>query len=180
MIGDRDPHGVQLLSKWEGAHRLPQLAGLCENNHGHSWRVEVSISAPVLTADGTIVEFGDFKAGLDGWISAQLHHAVMLNWDDADAEYFASKGRRVYRFGGGDRAAGEEKLAANLRWPTVEAIARLLAGVAEDVLRSVPHAMAARVSLIRVVETDRNTAWYAPPRPPQPRQLSEQPARSGT
>lgn len=165
------PHGVRLRHTFQTDHRLPQLAGQCRNLHGHGWKVAVTLTAPQLTRHRTVVEFGAFKTGLRGWIDAHLDHGAMLGAADPAAAALAGIGSRVFRFGADDHvgATPAELLAADQPWPTVEAVAVLLARVADQVLAHVEHARGARIGLVEVEETDINAAWYAPTYPaPRP------------
>lgn len=161
------PHGVRLRHKFQTSHRLPHLAGQCQNLHGHSWAVAVTITAPMLTRDRTVVEFGAFKAGLRRWIDTHLDHGAMLAADDPLVPPLAAAGSKVFRFGARPDAGGGpgEQLALGLSYPTVEDVAFLLYRVADDVLAGVPHARLARIGLVEVEETDVNAAWYAPAYP---------------
>jgi hypothetical protein len=55
-----------------------------------------------------------------------------------------------------------ELLAADLAWPTVEAVAVLLRRVSQGVLAALPCAPDARVGRVFVRETHLNTATYGP------------------
>lgn len=44
------------------AHRLVGYEGLCENLHGHNWRVDVTVSSPSLNDLGMVMDFKDLKA----------------------------------------------------------------------------------------------------------------------
>lgn len=41
---------------FEAAHRLPWHAGRCRNLHGHSYRLDVTVSGP-LDANGVVIDF---------------------------------------------------------------------------------------------------------------------------
>lgn len=162
-LGTLNPHGVRLRHRFQTAHRLPHLAGQCQSLHGHSWAVAVTVTAPILTRDRTVVEFGAFKGGLRSWIDAHLDHGSMLPAGDPLIPALLAEGCKVFRFGAGDQLATPgEQLAGGLRYPTVEDVAFLLCRVATQVLAEVPHARLARVGLVEVEETDINAAWYAP------------------
>lgn len=178
--GPLHSHGVRLRHRWQAAHRLPHLAGQCQSLHGHSWTVMVTVTAPGLGRDRTVVEFGAFKAGFRRWIDTFLDHGTMLAATDPLVPMLAADGSKVFRFGvrpdplvvGPEDLAAAEHLAVTLAYPTVEEVAVLLGRVAHQVLTGVPHAPLARVGLIEVEETETNAAWYAPtypaPRPADP------------
>jgi len=144
----------------EAAHRIPHLGGKCVNLHGHSWQVEVTISAPELHGS-VVVEFGAVKAGLRGWLEANLDHGVMLGADDPLCPVLLAAGK-VFRFGASDPRSDAERLARDLAAPTVENVAVLVARVAADVLDDLPAAGEATVSRVRVRETAANSAEWTP------------------
>ena len=51
---------VGVRHNFETAHRLPFLGGKCVNLHGHSWQVQVEVTAPD-TRHGVLVDFGALK-----------------------------------------------------------------------------------------------------------------------
>ncbi|RGD62051.1 6-carboxytetrahydropterin synthase [Kitasatospora xanthocidica] len=153
-------HAVTVRHNFETAHRLPHLAGKCENLHGHSWVVEVTVTAPVLAA-GTVVEFGAFKRALRTWIDSFLDHGAMLGASDPLAPVLAGQGSKLFRFGADDPTE-QEQHAAGLGWPSVEAVAELLGRVATEALHTLPRAAGAYVSHVGVSETAVNAAsWTA-------------------
>ncbi|RLU81117.1 6-pyruvoyl tetrahydrobiopterin synthase [Streptomyces griseocarneus] len=138
--------GVTVRHNFETAHRLPHLPGKCVSLHGHSWWVQVTVSAPEPRA-GMVVEFGPFKQALRAWIDEHLDHGVMLGPDDPLVEVLRAHDCKVYEVPG---------------WPTVEHVAALLAGVADQVLAALPRAPGARVTGVEVHETHVNAAsWTA-------------------
>ena len=47
------------------AHRLPHHDGACANLHGHTWRGELVVSAPVDETTGLAMDFADLKRLVD-------------------------------------------------------------------------------------------------------------------
>jgi 6-pyruvoyltetrahydropterin/6-carboxytetrahydropterin synthase len=157
-------HRISIAHTFETAHRLPHLSGKCTNLHGHSWRVVVSATAPSLAGDGTIVEFGALKAGVRQWIDTYLDHGTMLGAHDPLVVPLTTAGCKVFRFGVDAATPSDEAetLAADLTWPTVEAVAVLLHRVSQLVLTALPSAAGATVGPVVVRETHLNTATYGP------------------
>jgi 6-pyruvoyltetrahydropterin/6-carboxytetrahydropterin synthase len=157
-------HRIRVEHSFETAHRLPHLGGKCTSLHGHSWRLAVSVIAPSLSDQATVVEFGALKADIRRWIDTHLDHGTMLGVDDPLVEPLAATGCKVFRFGTGQAclAAEAEALAADLMWPTVEAVAVLLRRMSQDVLAALPSAAGARVGQVFVRETHLNSATYGP------------------
>jgi 6-pyruvoyltetrahydropterin/6-carboxytetrahydropterin synthase len=157
-------HRITIEHTFETAHRLPHLGGQCTSLHGHSWRVAVPVLAPSLdSTDLTVVEFDALKTGVRHWINTYLDHGTMLGAHDPLVDPLVAAGCKVFRFGG-DRAdvTEAEVVAADLAWPTVEAVAVLLRLISHIVLTGLPHASGARVGRVFVRETQVNTADYGP------------------
>ena len=149
-------HHVTFRHTFETAHRLPHLMGKCASLHGHSWQVEVTVSAPSLTDHGTVVEFGRFKREMRAWLDGRLDHGTMLGADDPICDVLAACGTKLFVF-------GEDYPAA--QWPTVEAVAELIAHQAMgwlDALKPGPDlSPGAAVTSVRVRETASNTAGWS-------------------
>lgn len=154
------PYKITVEHSFESGHRLPHLGGKCVSLHGHSWSAAVTVSAPELSSEVTVVEFGALKVGLRRWIDDHLDHAMMLGARDRLIEPLIAEGSRVFRFGAGHPADAAEQFAHGLSWPTVEAVAVLLGRVAESALAGLPRAEGARVERVLVRETRFNTAVY--------------------
>lgn len=137
---------VTVSHNFETAHRLPHLPGKCVSLHGHSWWVDITVSA-LGTRDGMVVEFGAFKTVLRTWIDTHLDHGVMLGPQDPLVGPLRDADTKVYEVPG---------------WPTVENVAVHLATVASDLLSAVAHAPGAHVSAVELRETHVNRAgWRA-------------------
>ncbi len=61
-----------ICDQFSSAHFLRGYAGACENLHGHTWRVEVTIESNELNAIGLVVDFKDLKKCLA---------LIMQRWD---------------------------------------------------------------------------------------------------
>jgi len=64
---------------FEAAHRLPEHKGGCARIHGHSYKLEVTIVGEMDDETGMIVDFGDIKKYLKGWIDDNLDHRLILS-----------------------------------------------------------------------------------------------------
>jgi 6-pyruvoyltetrahydropterin/6-carboxytetrahydropterin synthase len=60
---------------FEAAHRLVWHPGKCRNLHGHSYRLEVTVSGP-LDGNGVVVDFDH--------LSEIVHREVIDQWDHRD------------------------------------------------------------------------------------------------
>ncbi len=157
----RPMHSVTLTHTHETAHRLPHLGGQCTSLHGHSWNVEITVSARYLTLDHTVVEFGDFKKRMRAWIDTHLDHGTMLGASDPLVTPLRLAGCKIWRF-------GADYLGAS--WPTVEAVARMIGERSALWLADMTDLAAdARVTAVTVRETGRNLArWDVPGFPDVP------------
>lgn len=143
-------HAVTISHNFETAHRLPHLGGKCANLHGHSWWAEITVTAPDLRPDGTVVEFAQLKQTARKWIDARLDHGTMIGKDDPLRPVLEGHESKVLVF-------GIDWLPQ--QWPTVEAVAALLANRAGGWLDQL-DADHAYVSRVEVAETSVNTATW--------------------
>lgn len=147
---------IAVRHNFETGHRLPHLSGKCENLHGHSWWVEVTVATDVDTE--VVVEFGAFKKALREWIDTHLDHGVMLGVEDKLRDTLVGHGK-VFTFG--EQVPGNY-LTKDLAWPTVENVAHMLGRVAVRELLQQTRAQGAHVDQVTVTETHVNSATWKP------------------
>ena len=63
-------------------HRLLNYEGKCRYLHGHNGRAIVTIESPQLDELGMVMDFGDIKRDISGWIDQHLDHRMILCKDD--------------------------------------------------------------------------------------------------
>jgi 6-pyruvoyltetrahydropterin/6-carboxytetrahydropterin synthase len=63
-------------------HRLLNYAGKCRYLHGHNGKAVVTVEAAALDPLGMVIDFGDLKRVLGGWIDDTLDHKMLLHKDD--------------------------------------------------------------------------------------------------
>lgn len=65
---------------WEMAHRLPDHPGACRFIHGHSYKIQITISSGPgsLNEQGMVMDFGDVKRVLTSWLDDNWDHRLML------------------------------------------------------------------------------------------------------
>jgi 6-pyruvoyltetrahydropterin/6-carboxytetrahydropterin synthase len=66
-------------------HRLLNYRGKCRHLHGHNGKVVITIEAGGLDDRGMVLDFGDIKRAVSGWIDAHLDHRMILHRDDPAA-----------------------------------------------------------------------------------------------
>jgi 6-pyruvoyltetrahydropterin/6-carboxytetrahydropterin synthase len=52
---------VSIETHFSAAHRLRNYKGLCENLHGHNWKVEASVCSEKLDNAGMVIDFNILK-----------------------------------------------------------------------------------------------------------------------
>jgi 6-pyruvoyltetrahydropterin/6-carboxytetrahydropterin synthase len=169
---------VLIEHNFETAHRLPFLGGKCENLHGHSWKVSIAFVAyehdTGMDSNGISCEYGRLKEVVRGWIDSRLDHGCMLGVKDPLLPVLLREDSKVYVFGDVvhliDAAEDEDYTAIlpqpernykTMPWPTVEAVARMLA---EELQLAVDIAFGDTLWVDRVVvtETAVNSAVWTP------------------
>lgn len=78
---------------FEMGHALLGYNGICENIHGHSYNLEITVSGQVLhqtghPKDGMVLDFGEFKKIVKKHITSRFDHSLMIN--SASSEEFLS------------------------------------------------------------------------------------------
>ena len=107
--------------------------------HGHNYRAELTAVAKELDPVGRVVDFGELKRLIGGWIDANWDHQFLLSCDDvAGAELLQElEGREPFY------------IKSN---PTAENIARTLMSVGSSLLSDANTRI--KLTRVRVWETD--------------------------
>lgn len=63
-------------------HRLIEHKGKCRFLHGHNALLEVDIRADELDQNGMVIDFGDIRDMVKGWIDTHLDHRMILSRHD--------------------------------------------------------------------------------------------------
>lgn len=121
-------------------HRLLDYSGNCRHLHGHNGRVEVDVESEELDDRGMVVDFGDVRDVVKGWIDANLDHRMLLRRDDPAIDAFTALGEPLFL------------LDHN---PTAENIAKVIFGQARQ--------SGINVSEVRLWETPSSYATYREP-----------------
>lgn len=145
--------------EWDAAHRVLKHESKCKHIHGHRYVAEVTVAAPELDALGRVIDFGEIKRIVGGWIDAEWDHNILLNSDDPLATlygYLKNKTRpepdEWEDFA--DRVFPKAPYIFECINPTAEVIAARLFHIAIDLL---PRLIVTRV---RVWETPNCYADY--------------------
>ena len=65
--------------KFDAAHVLTNHEGLCKNLHGHTYRVDVSVTQAQGDASGMVIDFKDLKRIASEVICERFDHAFVYN-----------------------------------------------------------------------------------------------------
>lgn len=75
---------ITVKHNMEVAHRLSLTPGKCENIHGHSMWVELTLYGEIDPATGRLsgLEFGDVKTKFRKFLDTEFDHRLLLNSED--------------------------------------------------------------------------------------------------
>ena len=125
--------------KFDAAHVLTDHQGLCRNLHGHTYRVDVSVSAE---ADGDmVIDFKELKGVLAEVVLDRFDHSFICNTE----------------------SAGEREIAAVVEKHGMRTVAIPFRSTVENLARMFYNDLKARVpglSAVKVWETADNCAEY--------------------
>lgn len=76
-------------------HRLLNYDGKCKHLHGHNGRAVITLEAPALDALGMVIDFGQLKKVVGGWIDDAIDHRMLLHRDDPALPFLRSQGEPV-------------------------------------------------------------------------------------
>jgi len=75
---------------FDAAHNLPRYNGKCERLHGHTFRIRITVDAPLDTWSGMAFDFHDLKRVIQTRIVDVLDHSYMNEViPNPSAEYLA-------------------------------------------------------------------------------------------
>lgn len=143
---------VGITHNCEAAHRLAHVNAppKCRAIHGHSWLINVTMTATRLDERGLSVEFGMFKRAWRQLLDDEYDHALWLERGDPLIALLAT--------------LPEQRVKVLDVAPTTEEMARLFHGLAAQVLRDLVGlglvAENVRVARVDIQETRVNSAGY--------------------
>jgi len=80
-------------SRFAAAHQLRNYKGLCENLHGHNWKVQVTVTADALNEIGLGIDFKEIKVVLHQVLKELDHRFLndlpMFQTDNPSSELIA-------------------------------------------------------------------------------------------
>jgi 6-pyruvoyltetrahydropterin/6-carboxytetrahydropterin synthase len=128
---------IQVRHNMEVAHRLSKTPGKCQQIHGHSMWIELTLIGDHVDDRGMICnaanesfEYGDVKKVFRDWIDRTYDHKLLLNKEDPYAQPLDLVG-----IGGVEHAVRLPGLVTCEDDPTIENLARWIAEWTRDVFR---------------------------------------------
>ena len=76
--------------KFDAAHVLTNHQGLCKNLHGHTYRVDISVSQPEDDGRDMVIDFKDLKGIATEVICDRFDHAFVYNTESAGEREIAA------------------------------------------------------------------------------------------
>lgn len=129
--------------EFDYGHRLLNHEGKCAHVHGHRGTLEITCSADALDVVGRVLDFGEVKRVVGGWVDEHFDHAFISNpYDHAVLAFLRKEGSRLWVM--------PEECAE----PSAENIAWVMLGVARDLLRT----SGVEVRAVRFYETPNGWA----------------------
>ena len=127
--------------KFDAAHVLTNHQGLCKNLHGHTYRVDVSVTQPDGSGKDMVIDFKDLKAIANEVICDRFDHAFVYN----------------------TASSGECEIAAVVEKNGMRTVAIPFRSTAENLARHFYESLKPRIpglSAVKVWETAESCAEY--------------------
>ena len=129
--------------KFDAAHVLTNHQGLCKNLHGHTYRVDVSVTQPEGDDRDMVIDFKDLKGIANEVICDRFDHAFVYNTE----------------------SAGEREIAAVVEKNGMRTVAIPFRSTAENLAKMFYGELKSRIpglSAVKVWETAESCAEYKP------------------
>jgi 6-pyruvoyltetrahydropterin/6-carboxytetrahydropterin synthase len=91
-------------------HRLLDYGGKSKAVHGHNGRLEVTLESETLDGIGFVVEFGDVKRIIQGWVDERFDHTMILRKDDPLLPFLKEHGDPYFEMDGNPTSENIAKL----------------------------------------------------------------------
>jgi len=76
--------------EFDAGHRVIGHQNKCKYMHGHRYALEITARADKLNELGMVVDFGELKSIMKGWVDKNFDHNVILHQDDKKLGDFIS------------------------------------------------------------------------------------------
>lgn len=126
--------------EFEAAHRISNYDGPCREIHGHTYKLEVTISGPIDPGTDMILDFKILKNLVKISVIEQFDHALLLKYNEENRKLF-------------------EHYSGKIAWMKTEPTAeRMLQRMADTLQRLIPPP-AQLDSLLLYETSDSYTCW---------------------
>lgn len=129
--------------KFDAAHVLTNHQGLCKNLHGHTYRVDISVSQREGEDSDMVIDFKDLKSIAEAVICDRFDHAFIYN----------------------TTSSGECEIAAVVEKNSMRTVAIPFRSTAENLAKYFFELLIARIpniASVKVWETAMSSAEYRP------------------
>ncbi len=89
-------HRVTKAIEFCYGHRLINHHGKCRHLHGHNGLIEVDLESDSLDDTGMVMDFGEIRDLLKGWVDANLDHRMILCRRDRAVPVLRELGEPMY------------------------------------------------------------------------------------
>ncbi len=137
--------------EWEMGHRIPNHDSKCRNPHGHHYKLDLSLSGPIdsnegSSSEGMVIDFGEINKILFATIHNYLDHGFMIyDHDEVMCSFFKNHDSENF------------KVIFVSFIPTVENISQWCY---DQIVQLIPHNI--NIENIRVYETPNSWADFTP------------------
>lgn len=87
---------ITKLFSFEAAHRISNYQGACSQVHGHSYKLQITISAEMPGENDMVLDFKILKELVQSHILALLDHSLMLKDNTENLQFFLNYPGKIY------------------------------------------------------------------------------------
>lgn len=87
---------ITKLFSFEAAHRISNYQGACSQVHGHSYKLQITISAEMPGENDMVLDFKILKELIQSHILALLDHSLMLKDNAENRQFFLNYPGKIY------------------------------------------------------------------------------------
>lgn len=87
---------ITKLFSFEAAHRISNYQGACSQVHGHSYKLQITISAEMPGENDMVLDFKILKELVQSHILALLDHSLMLKDSAENRQFFLNYPGKIY------------------------------------------------------------------------------------
>lgn len=87
---------ITKIFHFESAHRISDYEGACQHLHGHSYKLEVSISGKQISKGDMLMDFKFLKSLVNSLVIEPWDHALLLKDNRANRANFDQLNDKIY------------------------------------------------------------------------------------